>query len=664
MSTLLSSISNTKIKVRWEEPYVSEALNKVAGAMDSGIQSGFIPTPAGGLSLSLGVDPLLGTSALLSRNVTSGYNSLYLETSSVSIDLTAHASTTVFIGASIAYAVSAVTTGEIRAYTQAEWNAGLAHGIVVICSVAVPAGVITQAMISTGPTSYHWKERLIAGSRAPVNAATPPQVKNTILYSYGTGPVTSGVTQVYKDYVVDGTAKDPKVVEMTHNTGTGVSYVHYGDLSVIVGETVWIRYRIRTAAFTGSFGPKIVWLNAAMGVVSTTYLQGSVVTTDTRAFEYAEATANAPVGAYACQVWLGVESCTAGVAKFDDVFITAPAMGRSEDASAVAKTFTAAKFTGITTPAGEGSINFSSTGFRLQGTGYRTEVFGNTGVRIESINSSNVHLESATTLTATATTTATVNGTTGVVLNATATGADVDLNATGTGGEVNIQGGYGSTGVSVEQAGNLKVNGNLILDGTMDRAVLTTPLAPTAYKRFWGNQEHDGLVYASGSAVYIVIPSTTTHAYSGKVVPTQGGWRPNADTESIAFVVPVACRTIEDIYLQIDTGGAADYVTYEVVLYTLNAKVTALPGSTDDGMKYLFTLAFNTQSTVGAVTPGFMKSLSSVGTWADFTALGPLYISIKTTLVGGASMASDAKIYGIKVKYTVDDLSEGGATIG
>ena len=40
MSTTLSTIAEAKLKIRWEEPYVSQALNMVVGALNAGILMG------------------------------------------------------------------------------------------------------------------------------------------------------------------------------------------------------------------------------------------------------------------------------------------------------------------------------------------------------------------------------------------------------------------------------------------------------------------------------------------------------------------------------------------------------------------------------------------------------------------------------------------------
>ncbi len=136
-TTLVASIADTKLRARWQEPYLSEAINKILSGFPDGVVRGFVPSFPGGMVLRFTAED--GLSVLRVRAAGNAHTMTYMETGNLDLDLTAVASSTVYIGVEVTYVLSATTTGTIKAYTAAEYAAA-PLGVCWLGKVAVPAG--------------------------------------------------------------------------------------------------------------------------------------------------------------------------------------------------------------------------------------------------------------------------------------------------------------------------------------------------------------------------------------------------------------------------------------------------------------------------------------------------------------------------------------------
>ena len=112
------SIAISKMKIRWEEPYVSEATNKLMAALPRGIYRGFLPgtDPGDDKKLRLTVDPNRNDSFLLCSDNTNGFTLGLKEDNYVEFDATSLfpvvGDQTWYVWAEIDYSVSSATVGQ------------------------------------------------------------------------------------------------------------------------------------------------------------------------------------------------------------------------------------------------------------------------------------------------------------------------------------------------------------------------------------------------------------------------------------------------------------------------------------------------------------------------------------------------------------------------
>lgn len=147
MATDLTTPSNSLVKMRWKEPYVSEGLNKkFNGLVPHGvIRGGRLGTNALDLRITVEADPDTGDS-IYSVIDANGHQLTFRQVGDITLDLTALASTTVYIGLEVTYSTSVATSVKWRAYSQAEIDAD--PTIVCLGGADVPAsGTIPAADI-------------------------------------------------------------------------------------------------------------------------------------------------------------------------------------------------------------------------------------------------------------------------------------------------------------------------------------------------------------------------------------------------------------------------------------------------------------------------------------------------------------------------------------
>lgn len=141
MPTQIEQTSAQDAKIRYQEPYVSEGLNKkFHGVVPRGVVRGGRIVPAGsGLNVDLKIDPLYQDSVYSYVDDT-GHQITYRESSDRSLSLGSFAESVVYIALHINYTNAGPTTVEWRAYTESEYDAGDADidRVIVVGRVDVP----------------------------------------------------------------------------------------------------------------------------------------------------------------------------------------------------------------------------------------------------------------------------------------------------------------------------------------------------------------------------------------------------------------------------------------------------------------------------------------------------------------------------------------------
>ena len=144
MSTILITPSNTLAKMRFQEPFVSEGLNKkLNGIIPNGIvRGGDLVTNTAALQVRIDADPNTGDS-VYSYIDANGHQLTFRQVGAIVLDLAPVASTSVYIAAFIQYTTSTATVVQWRAYTLAELTTAPvaeAPEVIVVGRVDVPAG--------------------------------------------------------------------------------------------------------------------------------------------------------------------------------------------------------------------------------------------------------------------------------------------------------------------------------------------------------------------------------------------------------------------------------------------------------------------------------------------------------------------------------------------
>lgn len=156
-------------KVRWREPYVSEALNrKFAGIIPRGIYSGFALAPhAAPLTTKL-VANASGSHVAVYESQAAYSLTINRSGGDIVLDMAAFVGQTVYVVLYAVYSPVTSTIAEIRLYSEADYNAAPEKPeLVVFGTVNVPgAGVIPATAISVSKQTLPWKQ-VIGGAVRP-----------------------------------------------------------------------------------------------------------------------------------------------------------------------------------------------------------------------------------------------------------------------------------------------------------------------------------------------------------------------------------------------------------------------------------------------------------------------------------------------------------------
>lgn len=164
MPTTISNVGAASASMRWNEPYVSDGLNKKLMGLVGGtgvVRGGRLVSTGIGLNVSIEADPSEEDSVYSYINV-DGRQLTVRQAGSVSLNLAPFAGLTVYIALYVEYAIGAATVVEWRAYTEAELFGGApvaeAAFVVVLGQVVVPgAGPIPDANVTPTKRRAAWE---------------------------------------------------------------------------------------------------------------------------------------------------------------------------------------------------------------------------------------------------------------------------------------------------------------------------------------------------------------------------------------------------------------------------------------------------------------------------------------------------------------------------
>jgi hypothetical protein len=289
MSTTLSTPSNTLAKIRFQEQYVSEGLNKkFNGVIPRGvIRGGLLVSAGAGFNVRVDADPVEGDS-VYSYIDANGHQLTFRQVGNVTLDLTTLANTNVFIAAFIDYTTSAATVVEWRAYSEAEiLTAPVAEApyVIIVGKVSVPAaGPIPASDITPVERREAWDalSRSMVGWHQIVEngrfdlALTGDIITGTAEHIVGWTP-TGGI--LVRTWSISTAAPRSGPHELQVDGGAGVTDVEtiFGirRWAVEPGTKVRVRFYCRGAAWTGITaggvqGIQLTWYDTDMQSLSTT----------------------------------------------------------------------------------------------------------------------------------------------------------------------------------------------------------------------------------------------------------------------------------------------------------------------------------------------------------------------------------------------------------
>jgi hypothetical protein len=145
-------ITDDNIKCRWEEPYVSSAINRQLSAFPRGVYRGFkveeMDTPGAGVKIT---PDTYNDSFLLHENLATGFKTAVRYDAEFNLEFSFTNGVDYYIWVDVTYVVSSASSGYIRVGEAADLAA--APNAVPISAFNATGGVINDADISQSPTS-------------------------------------------------------------------------------------------------------------------------------------------------------------------------------------------------------------------------------------------------------------------------------------------------------------------------------------------------------------------------------------------------------------------------------------------------------------------------------------------------------------------------------
>lgn len=279
MTITLNTFAGSEVALKWQETYVSEALNRDTASFGApGIHRGFkLSTTGTAMNVSVTADPTWSDHAALAR-VSGGYAiGIKKAGGSFLLNLTAAASTTVVICILATYAQGVATSAVIKSYQLAPMDefSGAAEKpfLIPLGTVVVPAsGVISAAGITNVNRIEAWEGQNHYADK-PLQLVKNGSFELSQYADYGVNPAwywtKSGAATQYSWYVsatdpvVSGEKRHLQAEFLNGSGGTTSSMSQTVNVPVRAGDTFRFRSKIKviTATTSGTFQVKLHFLD-------------------------------------------------------------------------------------------------------------------------------------------------------------------------------------------------------------------------------------------------------------------------------------------------------------------------------------------------------------------------------------------------------------------
>ncbi len=251
MPTTVTNIPVANVKLRWEEPYVSEALNLQNAVSGFGVLRGFRPVPSAGKVIAMQADPQDGLSLASVPSLSDERaRPIVVIEGDVNLDLSAFDDERVYLALEVDYQTLTPTTARWAAYSQAEYDSAT-DLILWVCAVDVPAGAgaITAQRIKLAPRVSAWR------SLQTPDAAARPAMPAQKFVSRHLGSSAFRVLNATGDAALafdadefdqgEGSVK----VFLDGATSGDMQFVNRALVPVQAGDRVRVAFRAKFAAF-------------------------------------------------------------------------------------------------------------------------------------------------------------------------------------------------------------------------------------------------------------------------------------------------------------------------------------------------------------------------------------------------------------------------------
>lgn len=340
------------IKMRWKEPYVTAGLNqKTLAVLPKGVFTGFTPVSTGiSWGLTLNVDSVLGFSgANILETTLNKFCVTLIQSTNISLDLTAQAGTTVFITLDAQYAIGSTTAAQVKVVDLAELS--LNSDLILLAKVSVPG--VAPILASHINTAYRSNagDALTVESRPTYNLLPNGDFERDTLggvpngWSASSANLTNGASFT----VVAGTF--PGAFPRFHSGLQGlqvsplaaaVDSITTIPLRVAPGRayvaTAWLRGLVAVPV-TGGTGVhvQVQWFAFSGSLLSTTDIEAPY-TVSTTTWEVRSQEVIAPAGAANAKFRILWDNCT-GWIYADDVSLTARVLDSLAGGAAIDEPF-------------------------------------------------------------------------------------------------------------------------------------------------------------------------------------------------------------------------------------------------------------------------------------------------------------------------------------
>lgn len=331
------TLSETVIKSRWREPYVTSGLNQKALAGDvRGVVAGFRVVPSVGYTVVVLPDPVLGYS-IANVHDSSGeqYSLTLLVTGSLFVDLTAQANSTVFVVLDAQYSQGSPSTAQLRVVDAAQLL--ISPDFIPLAKVVVPASPpILTTDINMG-YRLSMGDSLTPDAQPPFNLLTNGSFERD---TTGTAPIGWDVVSgASLSPVVDGTIARSGTKSLRLSSGGAVTGSFGANpVSFEAGQlaraSAWVRSTGGTPIAGGTgVAISVLWLDSTFAAISSVQLEG-VFSGGSTTFELRQAEVTAPAGTSFAKLVVSYGACS-GTLYVDD----AQFLARSGDALARSAVF-------------------------------------------------------------------------------------------------------------------------------------------------------------------------------------------------------------------------------------------------------------------------------------------------------------------------------------